>query len=318
MPIGLCSRDVGRQIDQRFLRRGARPHRMIESTQSTQPTQSAQAARPTRSSRRRPTRSPPTGWLITAGCLVSAWAVAIGGWTRASSDLVPDEGVGYALGVIGLACMVSLLGYSLRKRWRAIRGVGRLTTWFQIHMLLGLLGPVAILYHCNFRLGSLNSNVALMSALAVSGSGVVGRLLYTRIHYGLSARRATLDVVRSEVEQVRSEIGALGHNTRLWEELLALEEGVIRPKSGVLDELWAYLTLGTRSRSARRRALRLVRGGGSADLRGAVGRHVRAVRRIGGLHVYERIFGLWHVLHLPLCFLLFLAAAVHVMAVHLY
>ena len=267
----------------------------------------------------RATRPPPRGLLITAACLLSALAVAIGGLTRASSDLVPDEGLGYALGVLGLACMVALLGYSWRKRLRALRGVGRLTTWFQIHMMLGLLGPVAILYHCNFRLGSLNSNVALVSALAVSGSGVVGRLLYTRIHYGLSARRATLDQVRADVELVRSEIGALGQNPRLWDELLALEGAVIRPRKGLLQESWAYLTLGTRCRRARRRALRLIkRGAGSSDLRHAVRQHVRAVRRIGGLYVYERVFGLWHVLHLPLCFLLFLAAAVHVVAVHLY
>jgi hypothetical protein len=34
--------------------------------------------------------------------------------------------------------------------------------------------------------------------------------------------------------------------------------------------------------------------------------------------VYERLFSLWHAFHLPLCFLLFGAATVHVLAVQLY
>jgi hypothetical protein len=34
--------------------------------------------------------------------------------------------------------------------------------------------------------------------------------------------------------------------------------------------------------------------------------------------VYQRLFGLWHVLHLPLIFMLFLAGIVHVVAVHVY
>jgi hypothetical protein len=34
--------------------------------------------------------------------------------------------------------------------------------------------------------------------------------------------------------------------------------------------------------------------------------------------VYERLFSLWHVLHLPLFFMLLAAGIVHVIAVHVY
>jgi len=33
---------------------------------------------------------------------------------------------------------------------------------------------------------------------------------------------------------------------------------------------------------------------------------------------YERLFGLWHVLHLPLFFMLIISGIVHVIAVHMY
>jgi len=47
-------------------------------------------------------------------------------------------------------------------------------------------------------------------------------------------------------------------------------------------------------------------------------RHIDAVRRVTELTTYERLFSLWHVLHLPLFFMLLVAGIVHVVAVHVY
>ena len=46
--------------------------------------------------------------------------------------------------------------------------------------------------------------------------------------------------------------------------------------------------------------------------------YLAAVRRVAEFGAYEQLFSLWHAFHLPLCVLLFGAAAVHVLAVHLY
>ena len=51
---------------------------------------------------------------------------------------------------------------------------------------------------------------------------------------------------------------------------------------------------------------------------GALDDYVQALRGLLRFRVYERCFALWHAFHLPLCFLLFGAAAIHVVAVHLY
>jgi hypothetical protein len=50
----------------------------------------------------------------------------------------------------------------------------------------------------------------------------------------------------------------------------------------------------------------------------ALRRHVAAIRRMGRFATYERAFALWHAFHLPFCVVLFGAAAVHVVAVHIY
>lgn len=122
--------------------------------------------------------------------LAAAVALVHGLRHRGQLDLIAEEGLGYALGVVGLAMMSLLLLYSLRKHWRPLQAAGAPATWLKVHMMLGILGPTAILYHANFRLGSLNSRVALFCMLVVSGSGVVGRFLYTRVDQGSAWARA--------------------------------------------------------------------------------------------------------------------------------
>ena len=46
--------------------------------------------------------------------------------------------------------------------------------------------------------------------------------------------------------------------------------------------------------------------------------HLRRVRKIAELNSYERMFGLWHLFHLPFFYMLVVTAIVHVVAVHMY
>ncbi|MEQ1651925.1 MAG: pyridine nucleotide-disulfide oxidoreductase, partial [Hyphomicrobium sp.] len=114
-------------------------------------------------------------WLVTAataGAIVAGWA-----W-RDEGHLTPEQGLGYWLGIAGATAMLLLLVYPLRKRMPSLRWLGGIPAWFQLHMLLGVLGPLLILYHCNFSFGAPNSNIALSTMLVVAASGVVGRYLY--------------------------------------------------------------------------------------------------------------------------------------------
>ena len=56
----------------------------------------------------------------------------------------------------------------------------------------------------------------------------------------------------------------------------------------------------------------------SREVRKLLGQYFAAVNRAAAFAFYERLFALWHVLHLPFFILLVLAAIVHVIAVHLY
>jgi hypothetical protein len=49
-----------------------------------------------------------------------------------------------------------------------------------------------------------------------------------------------------------------------------------------------------------------------------ISRRLRAARDVAELRVFEKCFGTWHALHVPLFLILIAASIVHVVAVHLY
>jgi hypothetical protein len=96
--------------------------------------------------------------------------------------------VGYWLGIAGGSMMALLVLYSARKRIPGLQRLGSIPTWFNVHMFLGVAGPVLILFHTTFHLGATNSNVALFTMVLVAVSGVLGRYIYTGLHAALDAR----------------------------------------------------------------------------------------------------------------------------------
>jgi hypothetical protein len=247
--------------------------------------------------------------LFLAACVaLVAWGAAV----RDENHLTPDFGPGYALGFVGASCMLLLLTYSARKRLRAIAAWGPLRRWFGVHMALGILGPVAILFHANFRLGSQNSNVALVCMLLVAASGVVGRLIYPKIHHGLYGHRASLRELQQAAISQRS---ALAVGPALGRELAEFESLAAARAAGLFSALGRFARVRRRARSLERSAAARERAGAAPR---AVAAYLGAVLRVAEFSVYERLFGLWHAFHLPLCLLLFGATIVHVIAAHMY
>jgi hypothetical protein len=252
--------------------------------------------------------------------MASALAIVAGVAARGEHYTTAESGIGYALGVSGLAMMTLLLGYSVRKRARFTLGWGPVRSWFHLHMVLGLLAPAAVLLHCNFETGATNSAVALACTLVVAGSGIVGRVVYTRIHEELSGRRRTLRDLRLLMEQGRAPLDPRAIPPELAERLHRAERLALEDGGGLFASLWRFVAVGPASRRAARALRRAARSGElaagvSID---AIAAHLAAVRRAARFSFYERAFSLWHALHLPLCLLLFVSAGIHVFAVHSY
>jgi hypothetical protein len=284
----------------------------------------------------RPTRT--SRWLTPAGLV---FLIVIGllyfGWTFPTERYItPQRGFGYALGIVGGSMMLLLFSYSARKRLPALAFLGPTVNWFRLHMLLGLAGPLCILYHANFHLGATNSNVALISMLTVASSGVIGRYIYSRIHHGVYGSKATLGELRSRSDNLQALSGTVAFVPELVAKVDAAEArmlgagprlpllGLAKPAAVALVAMRSRWQLRRYVAAALRAAARKspVVASESRRLRRTaysyINRRLAAARRLADFQAFERLFSIWHALHIPLIVMLLVAGVVHVIVVHLY
>lgn len=276
------------------------------------------------------------GHLWTISFSIFIIVLLIGGFLgRDESYLSPTDGMGYALGIIGGSLMLLLMFYPLRKSWRVMQGWGPIKYWFQLHMLFGVLGPVLILFHSNFRLGSTNSNLALFSMLIVAGSGLIGRYLYAKIHFGLYGQKATLKDLRKDIKITRGNLGShISLSPRIVKLIKHHEKFMISKRNLFMHFIllpYIYLT----SKLARLNIYRALtndlkkqanKNNWEKDMLGDFVREGKmylrdyfiCLTKISHLTLYARLFSLWHVLHLPLFIMLVITGIIHVLAVHMY
>lgn len=255
---------------------------------------------------------------------------------RNDGYLSAEDGVGYWLGIGGGVLMLLLLVYPLRKRMSALRHLGSVRLWFRLHMLLGVIGPLLVLYHAGFQMGSINGSVALVSMLLVAGSGLIGRYLYVGLHRGLYGQRMQLRELLEDAGHFKHTLFVgLDGAAALGPGMQKYETAVLQPMRGLAASLWTLVLMRTEARAI------------EAKLRREIRNHLRARARLGGwtrgelrqhqrsaeanlryyfaaLHkaakyqLFERLLSLWHVLHMPLFLFLILATTVHIVAVHQY
>jgi hypothetical protein len=280
--------------------------------------------------------SPAARLQVLIFALIATAALVTGYMLRHEGHLSAESGTGYLLGIIGSLLMLVLLIYPLRKKARFMRNWGQLSHWFRFHMLAGVIGPILILFHANFQLGSLNSKVVLGSTLLVAGSGLFGRYLYTKIHYGLYGKKISLEQLHDAISQNRDNLSIVfTYAPRIQQRLLAFDKAVLNPTTGVFDSIGRVLSIDLRRRWAHlvirlalRRSLKVAARRNNwtwtetnRQRRAAnklITRHFNAVLKVAEFSFYERFFSLWHVFHLPLFLLMIIALAIHVIAVHMY
>lgn len=270
------------------------------------------------------------------GYLLLALAITYGYLLRDFGYITPESGVGYWLGIIGGSMMLFLLLYPLRKRIRILQIFGPTRFWFRLHMAFGLVGPLLILYHCNFQLGSVNSKVALYCMLLVAGSGIVGRHFYARIHRGLYGRKTSL-------RELQQDLAASVDKSHGLATLMPILVARLNKMAEELQGCGVTQTLGIR-RSIRwtfthhfthfslwltaRRELKTMADNSSIVARDRdrlsraaskfIHDYMLLVGRVAQFSFYERLFALWHILHMPIFLLLVVSALFHVLAVHMY
>jgi len=268
--------------------------------------------------------------------VAAAVSLALGSQMPLASYLSPKNGLGYVLGIVGGVMLLLQSLYAVRKRMPSLAFLGSVPTWFQWHILLGVIAPVVILIHCSFSLGATNSNIALFSMLLVAGSGIFGRYFYSKIHRGLNGRRSTLSDLESSTHEIKERGSKLllmpeliehldAEETRLlevgrWGGLRMIAAPFIIAMSHSSSErlLHRYARAVIEMTAARHKAVATQKERFERVAFDYISRRLRATREVAEFRVYERLFSVWHILHVPLFFILIAAGLVHVAAVHLY
>jgi hypothetical protein len=262
--------------------------------------------------------------IISMLVLGAVAAAVVLGWLYRHGDWInPAHGLGYALGIIGGTLMIVLLAYPLRKRAKpGSRPPGSVGFWFRFHMFLGLVGPLAILYHSRFSWGALNSAVALGAMIIVATSGLVGRFFYSRVHRGYSDRKLELRALKEEMDELLQTLAGRGiAREEILERLLPFERRAVAAGANFWSSAGAVIGLGIETRVAQRSLLESLSGQNerrAESARQTLTDFFDAVRRAAEFAFYDRLLRLWHLFHLPLFFLLVAAALLHIVAVHMY
>jgi hypothetical protein len=222
--------------------------------------------------------------------------------------------IGHKLGVVGSAMMVLMLLYSVRKRVGALRRLGSLSRWLDVHIFLGVVGPLLVILHSSFKVQGLVA-LSFWSMIVVASSGVLGRYLYLQIprtRAGEALALGDLEQLDRELsERLRTRFGLdagqlaeLDSATVTVSDRVGLLGGMVRI---VVDDL----RLRARLRAFARRCPTVPR-----PLMGEFGRTLRqkaiARRRLLLWSRLHELFHYWHVLHKPFALVMYLFMFVHV------
>jgi len=287
-------------------------------------------------------------WIIFIGVV---GVITVGGYFLVYPQKLYKPGeelfdFGYNLGLTGGIMMLLLLLYPLRKRVKFLENLGFLPIWFKWHMVLGILGPLFIIFHSTYHVyipfihpqGSMNAAVAMYCMLLVSGSGTFGRFFYTKIHHGLYGRQASVNEIRAELEQsgdVKSVFNFAPHIEKTLEEFRANAERISKETGyGFVNFIKVGFQASSLSRSLSNELHEVMEahardGNFNAqqlagmdvmylEYREKITVYLRAVRDAAQFHTYERLFSWWHIFHIPLVYMMVFSAIYHVYAVHAY
>jgi hypothetical protein len=248
------------------------------------------------------------------------WKVAHGKYYK------PGAGLGYNLGLAGGLMMLTLLLYSARKHLKFMQGLGKLKYWFQIHMSLGVIGPVLVIFHTTFRLGSLNASIAFYCMLLVAGSGLIGRFVYTRIHKGLYGSRSSLKDAHEDLAGTQGDIKSKLHFfPKVEKKIKYFEYLALEKKRGFFAGIWFFLSFDARRMLLAWQCKRYIHAKLNADMKDVaadasklVSQYLVQIQSVAQFKKFEQIFSAWHVLHIPLMYMMVVTAIFHVIWVHMY
>lgn len=237
-------------------------------------------------------------------------------------QLKPGGLWGHGYGVVGSAMILLLFLYSLRKRQLFGIRFGPLPRWLDLHIWLGIIGPLLITLHTAGKFSGVVT-VSYVSMVLVAVSGFFGRYIYMQIPRDDRGHELSMKEINTKIEGMGMLLHDDYHVPGSVLKLIDLQAGVIsgqrlagfralqsliimdimRPLRAYRLKRHIHKTFPDFPPSATAEIVRLAR-------RKAVMSRRRAV--LGTLH---SLFHYWHVLHKPLAVVMIVIMFAHVVLV---
>jgi hypothetical protein len=225
---------------------------------------------------------------------------------------------GHGLGILGTLMMLLLLTYSLRKKTIIFGNIGKIGTWLDFHIFLGIMGPLFVILHSSFKLNGIVA-ISFWSMISVALSGILGRYLYLQIPRNISGHEVDLKDLESMNENILIEIESnYSVDNAFVSKIETMIVGNLDPEKSELAILISFLLADLfrffrvkKIRKILRRSTRLSKKQ-IRILLGLMKKKAFIHRRLILWNKIHQLFHYWHVFHKPFAFIMYLIMVIHV------
>ncbi len=161
---------------------------------------------------------------------------------------------GHGVGIVATAFMLSNFLYPVRKRTRALTGLGDIRDWLNFHVFVGFMSPLVIAFHAAFQSKNVLATATAGALGIVVGTGLIGRFIYGLVP-SVDGHSEELELIAGRFERLRAQVEPLlaGARERSRLEKLVASATAEVPRSSLIVALLREPASGIRFR------LRLVR-----------------------------------------------------------
>ncbi len=261
-------------------------------------------------------------WVAAASIsLAAGWpyytlAMSARPYSDLHATFSPAGTIGLLYGLVGTACMmIGVSMYIARKRVPLLKKFGPLNSWLQVHIFLCTIGPFFILLHTSFKFGGVVA-IAFWSMTFVAASGIFGKYVFSHLPKTIQGNLRTLDSVKSQKGTLMK---AIARDAGIRTSELRKELGIAPPREprGVAHAFFLAVSYDLTSRVRRRRIRRFLRQQNVPDkVRKWIGKllseQITLEQQVVLLRPFQRVFHLWHLMHLPLSLLMLVIVILHI------
>ena len=267
--------------------------------------------------------------LITAGIVIAVLSgyKGIGYYLLPTAEkfnhplhkiLEPAGKWGHAFGFIGTTLILLNYLYSVRKRYEFNERLGSLRYWMELHMFVGFVGPILIVYHSTLKFHGLIATICFFAMATVVITGIIGRYIHTKIPHKLNGIEMTLNEVRELDDQITQQIGKYFKEPDLILNYcqLPMEKEKFENRS-VIKLIWMMircdvLTIAQRKKMRMQIMALPVNDEVRQTLQHAVKTKILLIRQMALFDTLNKLLKSWRFLHKKLAWVFFITLVIHV------